>query len=515
MLLFDNAQLTAFFASTNKKSTYAAYLIAIVAGLLLPLGFAPFEWRLFSIISPAILFILLAVVPRNKAFLVGYLYGFAAFGFGVSWIYNSLHEFGGAHSIIAFILTAGLIAAMALYFALMSWLSVRYLRHQTFSFLFMMVSLPIAWFLMEWCRAWFLTGFPWLLLGYSQVDTYIAGYIPVIGVMATSIPMCMISGGLAIVIIGREAQRLFGLGLAGFIFLIGVLLYPLEWTQSDGNNVNVAIVQGSVPQKVKMDPEKVNVSLDTYLHLTKTIEDTDIIVWPETAIPDFQLRQTPYIGVVRDVLKEKNASLITGIFYYDRVSKESYNSLMLIEAASEVNSQYYFKQRLVPFGEYLPLRNIINIFSGLVNMPIADLYPASEKQTALALQDFHIGASICYESAYSKIFRQQLPEAAFFINVSNDAWFGESFAPYQHLEMLRSRSIETGRYMVRSTNTGISAFITEEGQVLKTLGIKKVGILNQSIPILKGLTPYIKLPYTSIIIAILLLILVIYRGQKK
>ncbi|MFP4079746.1 MAG: apolipoprotein N-acyltransferase [Ectothiorhodospira sp.] len=458
---------------------------ALLAGAVTVLAFAPFGWRPLAILGPALLFLLWAGAPPKQAGLRGYAFGAGFFGAGVYWVYYSLHLFGSAIAPLAALITAGFVLFLALFPALLGWLAAR-LRPGLPRPLWLMGLVPALWVLLEWIRGWFLTGFPWLRLGTAQLDTPLAGYLPLLGELGGSAVAAILAGALAWVLVdGRRGVTALAvillLGLGGFG------LGQMDWTRPTGPALTASLLQGNVSQEDKIDPAKLPLSMDLYRRLSLEAAGSDLIVWPETAVPAFydQL-QAPLLDPLARDLAEQGSDLVIGVFTHDPQTGEMYNSIARVGGADPA---FYHKRRRVPFGEYLPLRGLLAWLDAYIQLPMADLSRGHGGWT-LQAAGITLGPSICYEDAFGAQMIRALPGARLLVNVTNDAWFGDSIAPHQHLEIARVRSAETGRPMLRATNTGVSAVIGHRGEVLARSPQFTTHVLTTQVQPREGATPY-------------------------
>jgi apolipoprotein N-acyltransferase len=342
------------------------------------------------------------------------------------------------------------------------------------------------WTLCEIFRGWFLTGFPWLSLGYSQIDTPLAGYAPVLGVYGVSWLVASCAGLGCLIVVGNYRTRLAALCAIATIWLGGFLLGTIEWSEPHGEPLKIRLVQGNIAQYQKFMADLLIPSIETHKRLSETSEKIDLIVWPESAIPTFFYRIDEELREFTEQKSAEGVRVLTGGFVYDRASGDYYNSLRMLDDPDA----YYHKKHLVPFGEFLPFRSVLDFLSEYIAIPMSDLSSGANRGKGISVNGQRIGASICYEDAFGAEQLYALPEASLLINVSNDAWFGDSIAPHQHLQMARMRALEVGRYVIRATNTGISAFIGPHGKVIKSAAqFKRVTLTARVVP-RKGLTPY-------------------------
>ncbi|WP_018232143.1 apolipoprotein N-acyltransferase [Thioalkalivibrio thiocyanodenitrificans] len=458
--------------------------LALLAGVLLALAFAPYALRPLSILAPALLFLLWWDRTPGRAAWLGYLFGLGMFGAGVHWIYHSLYLFGAAIAPLAAFITALFVAFLALYPALLGYLLARF--GPRLPGLALAVCFPAAWVLFEWWRGWFLTGFPWLLLGTAHVDTALAGYVPVLGAYGASLAAALMAGLLAWMVV-RWSLRTLGGGLAALalVWALGVGLARIEWTGVDGEPITVSLVQGNVDQKEKWGPDAVEEALELYGGLTRQALGSDIVLWPETAIPTFYHEVEEPMTEIAAEVEAAGGALVTGIFVYRFATGDMYNSIVHVTG----HPAAYHKRHLVPFGEYLPLRGLLMWLDDYLDIPMSDLSPGSGRPL-LDVGGIIVGTSVCYEDAFGGQVIQALPEAQLLVNVSNDAWFGDSIAPHQHLEIARMRSLETGRDMLRATNTGVSAVIGHRGELIATSPQFETHVLTAEARLRSGLTPF-------------------------
>ncbi|MCG8325674.1 MAG: apolipoprotein N-acyltransferase [Thiotrichales bacterium] len=457
------------------------------AGILAVSGFSPFDLFFNPFLSLAVLFYLyISADSARQSFVYGYCFGFGLFAAGVSWLHISINLFGGVNFLAAAGFTLLLILFLALYPAVTGWLVYRYRECQTW--IQLIIIFPAAWTLFEWLRSWIFTGFPWLNMGYSQTDTPLSGMAPILGIYGVSWLTAMTAGILCLLFVGRKREKILAPIALVCIWTFSIQSQQTGWTQANGRTLSVALVQGGVPQEIKWLPEQRRKTIDLYLDLTEPYWGQDLILWPETALPMFYHEATHVIEQIRTYSREHNTALISGMAWQDNESRDYFNSLVLF---GETDSMYH-KQHLVPFGEYLPWDNLLRPFLNFLEIPMSNFSPGNQEKPVLVAAGEVLGVSICYEDAFGEEVIRALPEAGLLLNVSNDAWFGDSIAPHQHLQMARMRSIETGRYMIRATNTGISAVIDQKGNLIKQSPQFKSHVISAHVLSFEGATPYIK-----------------------
>lgn len=470
-----------------RQSGLVIDLSVLVAGLAIPLAFAPYHyaWLIFPALA-LLLYSWLGTSP-GRAFRRGYLFGLGQFGFGVYWLHISINLFGGVNLVLALTATYLLVAFLALYPAVTGWLLSRYCRSRPL--LALAVAAPALWTLSEWLRSWILTGFPWLNLGYSQIETPLAGYAPLLGVYGVTWFSILVAGLLtSLLIMTSQRQRLVAVLIIVAVFIAGYAGSHYQWVQSTGNPKRVALVQGAVPQEIKWKPQQLRETMHLYYALTRPFwKNSDLVIWPETAIPAFAHQLGDYLDLLREHAVELDSSLVTGLATRDETDGRYYNSLLVIGNEEDI----YHKRHLVPFGEYLPLKPLLGPLLHFMQVPMSNFSPGNADKPLLKIGTMQAAASICYEDVFGEEVIEALPEAEFLLNVSNDAWFGDSIAPHQHLQMARFRSLETGRYMLRATNTGITAVINHKGRVIARSPQFASDVLITEMRLYSGSTPYV------------------------
>ncbi len=465
-------------------------LLAFVLGAATTLAFAPFSWSLLApLLVLPLLYICLTVAPRDAAG-HAFWYGFGLFLTGTYWIYISVHVNGNAAVWIAFFLMVGLALVMAAFLSAAGWLMSRLSQGEPWLLLFIA---PAAWVLIEWLRGWVLTGFPWMALGYGQIDSPLAGWAPVLGVYGVSF-MLVLSTAAIVATSLAATSRGRALGIAALVlpWLLGGFLSAVDWTEPSGKALRTSIIQAGVAQDEKWDREQLQPIMTHYYSSTLGVADSDLVVWPEVAIPALNDQVEALISRVEADAKINGQTVLFGILersFERSVDGRIYNSVILVGTDER---QRYRKRHLVPFGEYFPVPASVREWMKMQNLPYSDLAKGDEVQPLLQAADgTRFGVAICYEDAYGAEQLYALPEAGILINVSNDAWFGDSIAPHQHLEIARMRSLEFGRPTVRSTNTGISAFIDADGELLQTGRQFGPELMTANVQPRKGMTPYV------------------------
>lgn len=491
------------------------YLLALLAGASLVFAFAPFEFRIVAWLAPAVFFWLnLKPLTNAQRLRLAWVFGVGLFAGGTHWIYVSIHFFGGANAFVAALMVAIFVLFMALFLLLFGWLA-RYFSSMLNSWKLLLVF-PALWTLTEWFRSWFLTGFPWLQLGVTQLDTWLAAYAPVTGVLGVSWLVALGSGALVLFLIGNKAQRVAAISVVFITTFVGLGLSQIRWVSAAGEPLYISMLQGNIDQNVKWVPEYRNTNIQTHFDLMHPdvypdVERSHLVIWSETALSDYFLRATDVLYPLQDWANESGADVLVGGFFSERGTPIVYNAVMAIGKGRDVDTSLetaedvYGKKHLVPFSEYIPFLKYLRFLESVVRLPY-DNVTAWQGGTNLTLAGQPMRISVCYEDAYGDEMRDGLPEATMLLNVSNDGWFKGSIEPAQHAELARMRALETGRFLLRSTNNGLTAIINEKGQVLNTGPQYEQTVISGYAMPLKGETPYVSMG-NWLIIALLCLAL--------
>ncbi len=474
-----------------------APLAAFLLGAATVLGFAPAALAPLPMFTAAGLLWLWqgAATPRRAAML-GYAFGLGLFLAGVSWVYVSLHDYGAMPAPLAAMATLLFCAFLALYPALagylQAWPGGPVAARQ-------LLLIPALWVLTEWLRDWVFTGFPWLTLGYSQAGSPLRGYAPLIGVFGLSW-LVWICAALLLALTRAKKSKERGKALGAFVFVLalGLALSRVEWTQPQGAPVTVSLLQGNIPQDLKWDATRFASTLRLYQNMTER-SAARLTILPETAIPRFlDLVDPAAVQSLATSARRHGGDLIIGVPLRD-ASGHYYNSAISLGASP---SQRYDKIHLVPFGEFIPPG--FGWVLSVLKIPLADFSRGSAVQTPLDLAGQKIAVNICYEDAFGEEIIRALPQATLLVNISNVAWFGDSLAPHQHLQISRLRALETGRTMLRATNTGMTAIIDQHGAIVAVLPPFTQGTLNGSAQGRSGATPYVRWGNTPLMLLALL-----------
>ena len=518
-------------SQVRTSSSILNLIVSLLCGAASVLAFAPFEY--WAILAPSIglfLSVIYHLETRRQAFANGYLFGLGFFGAGVYWVYYSLHLFGDAIAPLAAIGTFLFVALLAIYPAFFATLAhsltgraaatdasddtaARY-RYRTLWFL---LVAPAVWVFIEWVRSWMFTGFPWLSLGYATLHSPLAGYAPVGGVFLNSLMVALCAGAFGFVgtLLFSKSWKNSSAALA-LVFVItilagGALLGKVQWTTVSGEPVRVTMVQGNIKQELKFVPNLLQDSLDTYASLSNIEQGkgADLVIWPESAIPAFFTDVQGWIDSFVEVAEEHGTTVISGGFLANEDFTEYYNAIKVLGGTDE---QVYTKRHLVPFGEFMPFRSLLSVVARFIMIPMSDLTAGRGPVEPIEVNGVYYGMSICYEDAFGEEMKAQLPLSNVLINISNDAWFGDSTAPHQHQEIAAMRALEFQRPMLRVTNTGISSMISRDGKVLVEGPQNEAIAIDVEVEPRSGSTPFVTLG--NWLVVVLVLFIMLWRWLK-
>jgi len=488
--------------SEDRRTRVALDVAVLAAGAAMPLAFAPVGLFPLAVLSQAVLYLGWRNAAPAQAFWRGWLYGAGQFGVGVSWVQISIHQFGLPVLAFSVAVTAWLVAFLALYPALAGWFARRWFiaspRWQ------LLVVIPASWTLWEWLRGWLFSGFPWLNLGYSQIDSPLGALAPLAGVYAVGFATALSAGALVLLL----TEHLRPLAALVLVWGAAAILSTVQWSRPITSPLSVALIQGGIEQDVKWDPRRRDETLNHYQRLTEPHWGSDIIIWPETAIPAFGSEVKGFLAALQERAQTRGSALLTGIAIDERDGagglKDYFNSIVALGGSVG----RYDKRHLVPLGEYPPLEPLLAPLLKALAIPMSDFTAGAQEQPPMTVAGLKVGASVCYEDAFGEEVIDALPEAGLLVNVSNDAWFGDSLAPHQHLEIARMRAKETGRYLLRATNTGISAIIGPQGKVIARSPQFEPHALSGKISGYAGTTPYVRFGNWAIVVVLSVLLVV-------
>ncbi len=530
------------------------FLIKILIGALYPLGFSPIDFWPASVLSLALLVYLIInayqsghyletneenIAVRKSVISTCFFWGLGAYGVGTSWVYVSIHNFGNAILPLAVIITAIFILVLT-----MVKVGFAYLIHKLVSLcgkFFLILIIPFSWVISEFVLSTLFNGFPWLLAGYSQMDGPLSSLATWVGVYGVGWFLLVIICASVVLIDSLFILRKINLSVdpshqsalklarnkSILTLLIAIsfplssyLMQPQPIIHQEKMSLDVALVQPNISQEKKWKKEYFSEIIDTLYQQTKNHWDADLIVWPEGAIPAYKHQVKDIFADIERQLKPTKSNLLTGVPVYEREKKVSYVGFSAIGASS----QSYYKQVLVPFGEYVPLANLLRGVIDFFDLPMSNFIQGSSKQAAMSFVQYDVIPAICYEIAYPNVLQNMLKQAdeksnkpKLIVTVSNDAWFGDSLGPYQHMQMARMRALELGIPLIRSTNDGITAVVNAKGELLESVDRHSQTTLRYSVSLNSYQTLYRQYGFFGIYLVMgmsFLLLLIAYRFKK-
>lgn len=508
------------------QTLYGQLFVALILGAIQVFAFSPFEqwWTLYpSFIG---LFLLLQQVTKtNKRFLlVGFTFSLGMFLATIHWVYVSMELFGGMPTIVSMFLIVLLCAYLAIFPTIAIWASQRltFLSNvQRYLLVF-----PVLWLVMDWVRGWFLTGFPWAYLGYSHADTPLVGFAPVVGVQGLTLAILLICGALTLII---QKQRIKTSLLVILVLIVsGHFLQQMRYTELQPA-IKVALVQGNIDQNEKWEPSQLYPSLFKYLDLSEAGDNSnrenELIIWPESAVAALEIDMQRFLQPLSNELEKKGKTLMTGIIEYDLQNDDYYNAIIMLgklpvgEDYSQTSSNRYRKHQLLPIGEFVPFEALLRPLAPYFNLPMSSFRRGAEQQRNLHSGLTTLAPALCYEIAFPELLRNSVDQqTGMLLTLSNDAWFGSSIGPDQHLELARMRAIEFARPLLRTTNTGVTAIYDDQGVELGRLPSFTADVLRREVQPALGLTPYQRFGSTPLYLYYIFILIgtyLLYRKREK
>lgn len=462
-------------------------------------------------------------VSPLEGFLLGGLFGLSSFSIGLSWLHTSMHDIGGMPFALAALAVLLFAAYLALYPALALALACWVMRGKPGSSLYGALALACAWLVTEVARGALLTGFPWLAVGYGQVDGPLAGVAALIGVHGLGALTVFVAALAAAALAPGQSlrQRMWPLLVGIALTLLAWPIGPRHWVTPDGPTLSMRLLQGNVPQDLKFDPHRAQQAMHDYLvgfeqsqaQLTVLPETAWTVPWSMTP-PQWSERLLQQVA--------RGHAVAIGLPRWRKVAADAppqpANSVLLLapHLTDALRAPVYDKHHLVPFGEFIPPG--FGWFVRMMQIPLGDFARGAVVQAPFELGKQRIAFNICYEDLFGEEIRQTVlrADASILANVSNLGWFGRSHALDQHLAIARLRSLETGRPMVRATNTGMTALIDAQGQVIARLEPHAQGALDVIVQGTRGLTPYVRWGHApALALAVLALVWMAWRGHRR
>lgn len=473
--------IQSFFMNKNHLTLFALF----IAGLLNVFAYAPYHYWAVAPITLTLLLTLLAYAtsPKDGA-KMGFVYAFGWFASGISWVHVAIADFGGFPAIISVALMTLLDSYLALFPALACYLALRYFRSR------LLLAFVPLWLVCEFLRGWLLTGFPWLSLGYTQTQGPLSGFAPIIGEFGLQALIVAASALISHVIIQFKASKppprpmVFAI-VSGFsaLFLTALWLQNQTWHTPTGRDVTVSLIQGNIEQSIKWQPENEQPTMERYLSLSKpTLGASDIVIWPEAAIPRLEVLANDFLRDLDNIAAMTNTAIITGIVDYQPETNLAFNNMIVLGHKNQgddfghykyLHNNRFSKHHLLPIGEFVPFESVLRKLGPLFDLPMSSFSRGAYQQDNLIANGINISPAICFEVAFSDQVRSNLyqgeNESHFILTLSNDAWFGDSHGPWQHLQIAQMRALEFAKPVIRVTNNGVTAVIDEFGAVTEQL----------------------------------------------
>jgi len=451
-------------------------------------------------------------LPPRRAGWTGASFGVGLFSFGTYWLYTCLHVFGLVPVWLTLLLQTILVALMSVYAAALCYLSNRFWLKPGVTRDWLV--LPALWVLLEWLRGWLLSGFPWLSTGYAMIDSPLAGWAPLLGVYAVTWAAVLVSTGINVAFMPGLPlwRRSAAVSVGALLFAVPVALAHLQWSHPEGPRIPIAAVQGAVPQDQKWQAKNRDLTMQRYVRLTGDAWGSRLIVWPEASLPVLSTDIPDYLHRLKEQGRAHDADFAIGLVDYQPATKQYFNGILVLAAAGD---GWYYKRHLVPFGEYFPVPAFVRTWLRLMSLPYDDFTAGNSRQPVLIAAGQKLGLTICYEDAFGGQQLKILGQATLLINVTNNAWYGDSTAPHQHLQIARMRALEAGRFLIRAANDGITAAIDPEGKIIARLPQFQEGVLRATVQPMTGLTPYARLGnYPVVLGALVVLMIAAWRRRR-
>lgn len=477
-------------------NTFLIYCIALLSGGIGFLAFSPFDYWGVAYLSLFGLIFIAKTAPKSTALWATFLWSLSFFSIGTHWLHVSIHQFGGSPLWLSYILVLLLATYLSLYPVLFTYIIQRFKVKSA-------VIFPIVWTFTEFLRGWVFTGFPWLQFGYTQIDSPFSGIAPFFGVTGLTFFVMWVSAvSFNLISALIQQPRKINLAFANILMLIvvgllGIMASTVEFVkENQEKSLNITLLQGNIEQQLKWDPEYYFQSLRTYQKLiSQHLGKSDIIILPESALPDLENNLNRFYQPLQQAAWEQGTEVIVGSVYQDELLGRMLNSIIVLgdkkQPFDSKTVQRYNKHHLVPFGEYVPLESLLRPLGSVFNLPMSAFHSGAAMQAPLLSKTRYFTSAICYEIIEGAQLQRNLTEKTdFILTLSNDAWFGDSIGPWQHLQMARMRALELGRPVIRANNTGITAFINAKGQIVAQAPQFIETTLTHKISPTEGKTPY-------------------------
>lgn len=463
------------------------FLVAL--GGLMTLSYSPFDlWPVALICLAKLAYFINSAKNAKAAALTGFYFGLGWFGVGISWVHVAIADFGGLPIVFSLLLMLLLVAYLALFPALSG-----YLHHKWHKYLGAFSIIP-AWLIAEALRGWLLSGFPWLSIGYSQLQGPLAGFAPVLGEF-----------GIQFIILFLAAATLLKAKATLLAFIAVIVsafsLHQITWFENQSDSIKLALVQGNIEQSIKWQPDNELPTMKKYLKLTTPyFEKSDIIIWPEAAVPRLEILANDFLTELDMLASSSNTAIITGLVDYQPETNFAFNNLVVLGKKNQqdefghykyLGTNRYAKHHLLPIGEYVPFESVLRKLAPIFDLPMSSFSRGTYQQNNLVANSINLSPAICFEIAFPEQIRANLyPDSQFILTVSNDAWFGHSHGPWQHLQIAQMRALEFATPVIRATNNGVTAIIDSSGNIAAQLPQNVAGVLEHELQLVQSATPY-------------------------
>ena len=509
-----------------------SWILSALSGVFLILIFPQFNLEFLAWFALIPLLFAIQNQPLRTVAARGFFAGMIFYFFSLSWVTNTLINYGNIPVSLSFLILALLAAYLSFYISLFCVLTVKWSRGKPVYFFLLA---PLVWTSLEYLRSTHMTfGFSWMGLGYSQFQTLtVIQPAEITGIYGISALIVLVNAALHFFIntwvfnlnkhdAWKPSFRVIGVTTLVVGFWVGWGNWALNLTSSQiesSPKIRVAVAQGNIEQHLKWNKLYQQPTMKIYKELTLQAaeEKPELVVWPEAATPFYYSLDPSGTKYVQDLAKTSGVPLLFGSPYKKTMGEKelAYNRAFLISNQGET-IDVYDKMHLVPFGEFVPFRQALFFIEKMVEI-IGD-FGLGKRATVFTLNDYQLGVSICYEIIFPDLVRQPVKNGAeYLVNITNDAWFGKSWGPDQHLEMVRMRALELGKYMLRGTNTGITAIINHQGDTIATIPQFEEGVLRGQILQTKGSTPYSQLGYWPVLgsCALIIFIFTLITWQQR
>ena len=503
------------------KHHFGQLFVALVLGAMQVFAFAPFDhwWVIYPSFIGFFFLLQQVQLSTQRYFSISFVFSLSMLIATIHWVYVSMDLFGGMPKIVSIFLIILLCAYLAIYPTIALWASTRFLYvSNTLRYLLL---IPVFWLISDWLRGFVLTGFPWAYLGYSHIDTPLIGFAPIFGVQGVTLAIIIICGALTLLIQRRKV--LLNISIIGLLVITGYFLQKPQYTERQPE-IMVSLVQGNIDQNEKWKKDQLYPSLFKYLDLSETGFDDqeELIIWPESAIAALEVEMQSFLQPLSNELAAKNKTLITGIIDYNLTSKEFFNSIIMLGNTASghgyalQNNNRYQKHQLLPIGEFVPFEEILRPLAPYFNLPMSSFQRGDEVQVNLQNGQTSFASALCYEIAFPEMLRKNISEqTGVLLTISNDAWFGDSIGPDQHLQIARMRAIEFARPVLRGTNNGITAIFDANGTELGRLEKNIAAVLSHKVQPTYGETPYQRFGSYPLYLYCLLVLIYLFFYSKK